>query len=385
MAASAGDSANAGGDDARVEKPAEVSTLPHFYYSPRILDYSFGPGHPLKPERLRRTIELLEFYGVTPIDPGEGSERDLLLCHDPEYVEAVRHLDRANESAEAVDPQRYGFGKGDNPLFAGMFEASLAYVAATASAARAVRDGANLAFSIGGGLHHAHRNRASGFCIFNDPAIACHILLEKFDRVAYVDIDVHHGDGVQFLLYDDPRVLTCSIHEEGRTLFPGTGNVDEIGAEYTSLNVPLAAYTTGDVWLKAFELGILPALERFAPQAIVLQLGTDTHGLDPLGHIRSDAQHWLGAVRRIKELGLPIVAVGGGGYNLETVPRMWTAACLTLGGMEVPEALPEQCASAWSSPTFFDPPTTLQVGQGYADQVVEHLQRRLHPNIPQTA
>ncbi len=253
--------------------------LDHFYYSPEILNYDFGPSHPLKPERLRRTIALLELYGVEPIDPGIGLIEDLLRVHSNEYVGAVQLLSQGKTN---VRPYDHGFGSGDNPQFPGMYEAALAYCSASAQAAKAVRDGAKLAFSIGGGLHHARRDRASGFCIFDDPAIACHILLERFERVAYVDIDVHHGDGVQWIFYGEPRVLTCSIHEDGRTLFPGTGGLEETGVEFTSFNVPIAARTSGDVWLDAFRQTIPAALEAFGTEAIVLQMGTDAHFLDPL-------------------------------------------------------------------------------------------------------
>ena len=349
-----------------------MSTLAHFYYTPAILNYNFGPNHPLRPERLRRTIELLGRYGVRPMDPGPCHTDDIRRVHDDDYIEDVR----TGGTAE------FGFGRGDNPAFPDMWEASLAYVAATVKAAEAVRDGAPLAFGIGGGLHHANRRKASGFCVFDDPAIACHILLERFDRVAYVDIDVHHGDGVQWIFYEEPRVLTCSIHEEGRSLFPGTGFVEETGLGHTSLNVPLQAYTTGDVWLDAFERGILPGLETFQPGAIVLQMGTDTHRDDPLGHIKSDTQSWLAAVRHVKALGLPIVAVGGGGYNMTTVPRMWTAACLTLGGIEFDDQVPKDLADQWGMPTYFDPEQDASgIGREYADGVLNWLSRNLHPVV----
>lgn len=364
-----------------------MSTLPHFYYSPQILQYSFGPGHPLKPERLRRTIELLGRYGVVPTDSGSGSAADVERIHAPEFVDVIRQLSHNPSFDDLSDDElirvsKFGFGSGDNPPFKGMYEASLAYVGATVKAAEAVRDGAPLAFGIGGGLHHAQRSLASGFCIFDDPAIACHILREKFERVAYVDIDVHHGDGVQWIFYNDPSILTCSIHEEGRTLYPGTGFVEEVGEANSSLNVPLMARTTADVWIEAFERGILPGLEAFAPQAIVLQLGTDTHTEDPLGHIRSNAQSWLGAVKRIRELGLPIVAVGGGGYNLTTVPRMWTAACLTLGGVEYDDQIPKDLAQEWGMDTYSDPDSGEGgIGREYADGVVNWLERNLHPVV----
>ncbi len=358
--------------------------IPNFFYSPAILKYDFGPQHPLKPERLRRTIELLERHGLEWVDPGPGSDADALRVHEPDYVGAVHDIDPLTDSD--VSPEvamQYGFGRGDNPAFPGMYQASLAYTSATARAAEMVRDGAALAFGIGGGLHHAHKNRASGFCIFDDPAVACHILRERFDRVAYVDIDVHHGDGVQWLFYDDPSVLTCSIHEDGRTLFPGTGACHETGAEFSSFNVPIQAHTTGDVWLDAFERTILLALERFRPGAIVLQLGTDAHFLDPLGHLRCAQQDWLGAVKRIQALGLPIVAVGGGGYNLTTVPRMWTSAVLTLSGVPYDDAVPPDLGEAWDMPTYSDRdlPFALGAGREHAESVIGWLTEHHLPNI----
>jgi acetoin utilization protein AcuC len=353
--------------------------LPHFYYSADNLGYDFGPGHPLKPERLRRTIELIERYGVETINPGIGRVEDLLRVHDEEYVDAVRRLSGGIEGANAY---RFGFGSGDNPVFPGMFEAALSYCSAAVKAAEAVRGGAPLAFAIGGGLHHARKDRASGFCIFDDPAIACHILLEKFDRVAYVDIDVHHGDGVQWIFYDEPRVLTCSIHEEGRSLFPGTGDVRETGAEFTSFNVPMQAHTSGDVWLSAFMRTIPDAVSRFGAQAIVLQMGTDAHLLDPLAHICCTQQHWLGAVQAVKDWGLPVVAVGGGGYNLTTVPRMWVSACLTLGGVAFDDDIAPDLGSAWHMRTFSDPLAVEEgVGAKHADAIVHWLRTEHMPNL----
>ncbi len=336
--------------------------------------YDFGPQHPLKPERLERTMRLLTALGqCDPIDPGEGEVADVLRVHDSAYVNAIRTCTAGYDM---------GIGSLDNPPFVGMYEASLAYCAGSAAAARAVVAGAPLAYGIAGGLHHAMPTRASGFCVFNDPAIAVHILLEKFERLAYVDIDVHHGDGVQWMWYDDPRVLTCSIHEDPRTLWPGTGGAEETGAEFTALNVPLEAHTTGDVWQWAFLQSVIPALERFRPGAIVLQMGTDSHFRDPLAHLRNTAQEFVAAVAAVKELGLPIVALGGGGYSLTTVPRMWVAACLTLAGVSFDDAIPEPLASELGMPNFFDatPPGPAGTGRRYAEAVVEfvrshHLKR----------
>ena len=299
--------------------------------------YNFGPNHPLKPVRLVKTIELLQscLPELVVTDPAMASRADLERVHSSDYVDAVA----AVSSGQPVDKRlvsESGFLSGDNPPFPGMYEASLAYVGGSVRAAQAVCDGAVTAFNWAGGLHHARRSEASGFCVFNDCAVACAILRDKFDRVAYVDIDLHHGDGVQWIFYDDPTVMTCSIHEDGRYLYPGTGSVEETGRDLTSVNAPLAPLTTGDTWLMAMERVVIPSLQRFEPRAIVLQMGADAHVTDPLGHLMVTVQEWLAAIQMVKALGLPIVALGGGGYDLANVPRMWTAATLTLLGLPLP-------------------------------------------------
>ena len=351
----------------------------HFYYHPRMTAYNLGPNHPLKPIRLLRTIELLEHFGFQCADPGPGKEEDALRVHSPEYVDAVK---RANQMKPS-EAYAYGFGTGDTPIIPNMYPVCLAYLAGSIKAAEAVRDGAKLAYNLSGGLHHAQRGNASGFCVFNDPAAAIHVLKEKMERIAYVDIDVHHGDGVQAIFYDDPNVLTCSIHQDGRTLYPGTGFVDETGADFSSLNMPLAPGTTGDVWLWAFENSILPALGRFKPQAIVLQMGTDSHILDPLAHLENTAQEWLQAVISIRDLGLPLVVLGGGGYSLNCVPRMWSAASMVLAGMEVPQHVPEPFGEEWKMPTFFDPklPEPRKAGEAQAKRNVAWLEENFFPHM----
>lgn len=269
------------------------------------------------------------------LDPGLTDRSELERVHAPAYIDLVQKLS-GGDGVSGSETVESGFGSGDNPPFAGMYEASLAYVGGSVAAARAVYGGANLAFNWSGGLHHARRSQASGFCIFNDCAVACAILRDKFAKVAYVDIDLHHGDGVQWLFYDDPTVMTCSIHESGAYLYPGTGFVEETGADLTSVNAPLHPMTTGDTWLVAFRDVILARLREFQPEAIVLQMGADPHTLDPLGHLQLSVQEWLEAVSDVRALDVPIVALGGGGYEKTTVPRMWTAATLTLLGRPVP-------------------------------------------------
>lgn len=356
--------------------------VPNFFYHPRMTHYDFGPKHPLKPERLRRTMALLEATvpGVEILDPGLATMTEVERVHSHDYVLAVQGLSCGDLVPQGMR-QTYGFWSLDNPPFPDMYEASLAYCAGSIRAAERVRDGEPLAFGLAGGLHHAQPSKASGFCIFNDCALACRVLRERWDRVAYVDIDLHHGDGVEMVFWEDPSVLTCSIHQDGRTLYPGTGFVQDTALDYSAINVPLAPHTTGDVWLDAFRRGIMPALERFRPGAIVLQMGTDPHALDPLGHLEVEAQTWLTAVSDVRDLGLPIVALGGGGYNLTTVPRMWVAAVLTLRRMAVPErvtGVPEE----WGMETFLDPADYGRgVGRAHAEGVLDVLERDLLPKV----
>ncbi len=302
-----------------------------------------------------------------------ATREDLLRVHSVAYIEAVQTIDDAADQARLNEVEdlrtEHGFW-GDNPAFPGMFSAASAYTGATVAAAQAVRDGSPLAFGIGGGLHHALRNGAAGFCIFNDCAIACSILRDRFQRVAYVDIDVHHGDGVQWIFYDDPTVLTCSIHESGRTLWPGTGGTEETGADFSSFNVPLAAGTTRDVWLPILQRTIIPALKAWKPDAIVLQMGADTHYLDPLAHINSDQSAWLRAVLDVRALDVPLVALGGGGYNLTTVPRMWVSAILSLSGIEFADEIPTDLQSRLGAETFSDQTYPFDPGGGKAEAKV---------------
>lgn len=363
---------------------------PPYYYHPRMLAYDFGPQHPFRPERLARCTELLSRFGVEPVDPGVASLDDALRVHSAEYLNLVRRLDERIRGSELeVSREEYdaltsaGFLSGDNPPFPGMWEASLCFTAGTVRAAFDVAGGAPRALTLGAGLHHAQREKASGFCILNDPAIACSILLERFERVVYIDIDLHHGDGVQWIWYDDPRVLTISIHESGRTLYPGTGFTHETGANFSSLNIPLAAGTTGEVWLDAFRRIVPRAVEQFDPGAVVLQIGSDPHFSDPLGHLNVSAQEWLDAVRIVDGFGLPLVACGGGGYNMNSAVRMWSAAILVLSGIEFGDSVPEDLAQAWDMPTFFDSmlPGPSGSGQAEAAQVVEWFESSFLPGL----
>lgn len=350
--------------------------VPGFFFHPRMMEYDFGPRHPLKPVRLARTVALLK--SVAPetetCDPGYAEERDILRVHTEAYLETVRLGPGASreELAEA------GLEPGDTPAFPNMFEASMAYCGGAVAAANRLLADDPLAFNIAGGLHHAQKARASGFCVFNDPAIALSILKSRFSRLLYIDIDLHHGDGVQAIFQEDPDVATFSIHESGKTLYPGTGFLTEEGAGGSVVNIPLDAGTTGDVWLWAFREVFLPYVDWFRPQAIVLQMGCDAHTLDPLGHLQVSVQDWLGAVELVRATGLPVLACGGGGYEITNVPRMWVAAILTLAGLPIPEGAPSGIPPEWGAGRFLDlPPEAAGYGLATAQSVVEFWKAKL--------
>jgi acetoin utilization protein AcuC len=309
-----------------------------FVWDDRLRAYDFGPGHPMAPVRqqltyrLVRDLHLLDGDGVTVIEPVDPADvADVLRVHSPDFVDAVR---LASVDRWSADPLR-GLGTEDVPAFPGMHDATLHVAGATIAAAAAVASGSQLhAVNIAGGLHHAHRDSASGFCVYNDIAIAIAWLLDNgFNRIAYIDVDVHHGDGVQNIFWSDPRVLTVSLHESGRTLFPGTGFPEEIGgrgAEGSAVNVALPPGPADAKWLRAFEAIVPDVIEAFAPEIIVSQHGCDSHADDPLAHFALTIDGQRRSYERIHELahahaGGKWIAVGGGGYEwVNVVPRAWS-------------------------------------------------------------
>ncbi len=314
-----------------------------------LLDYDFGPGHPLAPVRVELTIALASGLGVLDADrvtlqrPETAADDLLRLVHTSDYVAAVR---RAGGRPHRADV-RHGLGTPDDPVFAGMHEASALVAGATVAAARSVWTGASEhAVNIAGGLHHAMPDAAAGFCVYNDPAVAIAWLLEQgCERVGYVDVDVHHGDGVQAAFYADPRVLTISLHESGRTLFPGTGFPSETGAagaQGYAVNVALPAGTGDDGWLRAFAAVVPPLLRSFGPQVLVTQAGCDGHALDPLAHLMLSLDGQRTTYAALHALAHEIcdgrwVATGGGGYQLvQVVPRAWTHLLAEAAGRPIP-------------------------------------------------
>ncbi len=334
--------------------------------------YDHGPQHPLRPARVILTRQLIHDFTIvdgervreTPARDATGEE--VGLVHTERYIDAVR---RAGHG-ERGPWWEFGFGPGDNPIFPGMHEASVRVVGASLVAAEAVWSGrADHAFNPAGGLHHAMPERASGFCVYDDPAVAIAWLLANgARRVAYVDVDVHHGDGPQDVFYGDPRVLTVSLHQDGRTLFPGTGFVEETGAGEavgTKVNVPLPPGTGDGTWLWAFREVVPPLVEAFAPDVLVTQLGCDSHHSDPLANLALTTAAYRETAVALHQLahraaGGRWVATGGGGYQwASVVPRAWTLYFAEMAGVSIPDGLPQSWIARAVQESGHAVPTTL--------------------------
>ncbi|MEV7966640.1 acetoin utilization protein AcuC [Sphaerisporangium sp. NPDC088356] len=312
-----------------------------------LVSYDFGPGHPLAPVRVELTMALARELGVLDkvelVGCAPATDDELALVHERDYIDAVRRV-----SADGRPDLACGLGTPDNPAFAGVHEASALVAGATLAAARAVWTGeAEHALNVAGGLHHAMPRSASGFCVYNDPALGIAWMLSQgARRIAYVDVDVHHGDGVQAMFYDDPRVLTISLHESPRTLFPGTGFPTETGAEGTAVNVALPAGCGDAGWLRAFHAVVPPLLREFDPEVLVTQHGCDSHALDPLAHLMLSLDGQRQAYAALHALahetaGGRWLVTGGGGYELvQVVPRAWSHLIAEAAGDPIEPATP---------------------------------------------
>ncbi|WP_157884160.1 acetoin utilization protein AcuC [Arthrobacter alpinus] len=318
--------------------------------------YNFGPNHPMSPKRLDLTARLARELGifdlpqVTVTESYVAADDQLAIVHTRDYIAAVRHV---GEDPTRSDPSR-GLGTEDDPAFAGMHEASARLAGGSLLAAEAILGGEVLrAVNFGGGMHHAFPGKASGFCIYNDTALAITKLLASgVSKVAYIDIDAHHGDGTERIFWDDPRVLTISLHESGMTLFPGTGFANDIGgpnALGSAVNVAVPAGTSDAGWLRAFHAVVPQLVEAFGPEVIVSQHGCDSHRDDELTHLNTSVDGQREAALSIAALAEKVcggrwLATGGGGYDLySAVPRIWSHLMAIVAGKPVPlrTAVPE--------------------------------------------
>jgi acetoin utilization protein AcuC len=336
-------------------------------YSERFLDYNLGPQHPLRPIRIKLTHDLIESKGLLNGDtvkitkPRMASEEEILLFHEKEYVRLVeKYSERGSGLLDA----------GDTPAFKGCFEATSLVVGASLEACDNIMSGKFAhAFNPSGGLHHAHPDRASGFCIFNDPAVCINYLKTKYKvkRLVYLDIDAHHGDGVMYGFYNDPAVLDIDFHESGKFLFPGTGFQDEMGgseAKGLKLNVPLLPGTGDEAYLKAFHKLVPDVVRKFQPEIILVQCGADGHASDVLAHLRLTTNTYKEVVSEMHDLAHELckgrlLLFGGGGYTLANVPRVWTVAFATLAGIKPGNRIPEGWSTEYRKLTGEDAPNDL--------------------------
>jgi len=358
--------------------------------------FDYGPSHPLRMERLGLTFALMEALGLTAlpetrvIAPAAAADAVLRGFHTAEYLEVLR---AASEGHEVPVAYRYGLGPGDNPIWPGCYEASALACGGSIQAAELVAAGeVERAFAFAGGLHHAMPDRASGFCYLNDAVLAIQALRARGLRVCYIDIDAHHGDGVQAAFYESADVLTISTHERGDRLFPGTGSVEELGTgagRGYAVNLPLHPYTDDSVYLEAFDAVVPPLVRAFRPEVVVAQLGIDSHRTDPLTHLALTVNGFAEAVRRILSLAPRLVALGGGGYDLSNVARAWTIAWALMNEMELPDRLPGGFVAAaashlkgrrelWDPPEPL-PPEPVRMAREFARRQVAALQGMVFP------
>ena len=333
----------------------------------RSLDYDFGPEHPLRPLRVKLTYDLIRSKGILDqnsvqvVKPRPASREEILLFHEEDYVRLVEQYSKKGSGL---------LDMGDTPAFKGCYEATSLVVGASMVAADEVMSGRlSHAFNPSGGLHHAHPERASGFCIFNDPAVVIAHLKSRYKvkHIVYLDIDAHHGDGVMYGYYDDPAVLDIDFHESGNFLFPGTGFPDEIGkgeAKGLKLNVSLPPSTGDEAYLEAFQQIVPDALRKFRPEIILVQCGADGHMDDRLAHLRLTTKVYTEVVRHMHDLAHELcngklLLLGGGGYTLANVPRVWTVAFSTLAGLKPTDDIPLQWSKEFEIATQEDPPLKL--------------------------
>ena len=344
------------------------------FFDDAMTNYDFGRGHPLSPIRLRLTMDLirelglLSVPGVELIAPEPAHIDALARAHDRSYIEAVERC-----SEQLCEPELdFGLGTDDNPTFVGMHQYSALIAGGTLQAAQSVWSGSHQhAINLAGGFHHAMPDRAAGFCVYNDLAVAIAWLLDNgAARVAYIDVDVHHGDGVERVFWDDPRVMTISLHESGATQFPGTGWPLDVGgpnAQGSAVNCALPAGAGDREWLRALDAVAGPLLAAFKPDVVISQHGCDGHQLDPLGHMNLSINGQTAMAQHIHQWVHKFTAgkwivTGGGGYAIvEVVPRAWAQLVSQVVGANLTSqaVLPSSWRSNVQETTGIDAPQTL--------------------------
>lgn len=302
-------------------------------YDAGLNKFNYGPGHPMLAKRLQASLEamgragLLDHPDLVSVRPVRAGEDYLLTFHSPDYLAALQSAEKTGPTDQS---RKYGLGYRDNPLFSGLWNWCRLLAGAARDGVEAIESGrVEIAFSLAGGLHHARPAKAAGFCYINDPVLALKDLVGRGKRAVYIDLDAHHGDGVQNAFYDSDRVMTISLHQDPDTLWPRTGRVDEIGRGPGlgfAVNFPLPIGTADQEYLWAFDQIIPPLVKAFAPDILVTQMGTDALAEDPLTKLDLTLAGYAGLCLALRRLGLPWLAFGGGGYHLQTTAACWAIA-----------------------------------------------------------
>ncbi len=367
---------------------------PAYLYSEELLKYDYGPTHPLRIWRLGLVNELIGLCGLDlpPTVVRPATQDEMCIFHDRRYLETLAEMSRDQDGDYQL---AYGLGAEDNPVFPGLYDWSALLTGGSIQAALLVAEtGHPVSFNMAGGMHHAMGGRASGFCYVNDLVVAIKHLTAKGLRVAYVDLDAHHGDGVQWAFYDSDQVLTISLHQHPATLFPGTGSVEEMGrgrGRGYSANLPLWPDTDDDIYIRCFEEIVPPLVEAFQPDYIVTQLGVDTFLSDPLANLNLTTRGYGHCLKLLRELAMGRwIATGGGGYHVVNVARGWTLAWAVMRGLEdqVPEELPWDWCDRLNLPLderrLLDPREKIRGrlwhrAERDADEVIAYLKRNFFP------
>lgn len=369
-----------------------------FVYSEQFQTYKFSDNHPFNQLRVELTLDLLKKCNAITndqiVDARMATDDEIALIHNPKYIEAIQKAGRGQLDKELG--RNYGIGTEDTPIFPNMHEAGAWLVGGTLAAVDAVMEGdVDHALNLGGGLHHGFKGRASGFCIYNDSSIAIQYIRKKYDkRILYIDTDAHHGDGVQWTFYDDPNVCTLSIHETGRYLFPGTGDVNERGAGQGygfSFNIPVDAFTEDESFQEVYRTAMFEIAEYFKPDIIITQNGADAHYHDPLTHLSTTIDTYRIIPKIAHEVAHQYcngkwIAVGGGGYDMwRVVPRAWAFIWLEMNGIgtDIAGDLPKEWINEWQSqstvplPLHWDDPKDLYPEIPRKPEITEKNQRTL--------
>jgi acetoin utilization protein AcuC len=366
------------------------------FYSDRLASFSYGNNHPFKPARAKLFYELLNRYSLIfeanqmIIAPKKLDDKLLLLFHTSKYVELLKLANRGEFTINMLD---FGIGASDNPILSGILDFSLRAAGATYEGAMILAKGeAEVVFNPHGGFHHARSDYAEGFCYVNDIAIAITALINQGKRVAYCDIDVHHGNGVQEAFYEDNRVLTISLHESGQSLYPWGGFVDEIGSgdgKGFNVNIPFHAGTDDDIYLSVFDDIVPPLISAFKPDILFIECGGDAHKDDPLAHLNLTSRSIEAVLTKLKGLCPRIIATGGGGYDAHKTAALWALSWATLCGIKVADSFagliggmmygPEaRISSLEDEPFAITGPEEKQCREE-ADHVVAYIKRKIFP------